>query len=117
MKQNRHQFGFIFTPCPTAQNNQKTIKKSCRNFINEAAPYIAKSCNIPQEEIITDCYYDTKTKEVKGMLLVLKPTSESTIDALYYYGKTVWRSQKTAPHEFSLFIDEKLQSKQDSCLQ
>ena len=50
MKQEKHQFGFIFAQSPTQQISQQTIEKSCRNFIAEVTPHLAQVCKIPEKK-------------------------------------------------------------------
>ena len=104
MKQEKHQFGFIFAQSPTQQISQQTIEKSCSDFIAEVTPHLAQACKLPEEKIISDFYFDKRTNEVKGMIQITEPATESAIDQLYYYGKAAWRNQKSEPYDFHLFI-------------
>ena len=104
MKQEKHQFGFIFAQSSTQQISQQTIEKSCRNFIAEVTPHLAQVCKIPEKKIISDFYFDKRTHEVKGMIQIPEPAKESVIDQLYYYDNATWRNQKSEPYDFYLFI-------------
>ena len=104
MKQEKHQFGFIFAQSPTPTINRQSIEKSCSDFIAEVTPHLAQACKLPEEKIISDFYFDKRTNEVKGMIKIPEPAKESVIDQLYYYGKAAWRNQKSEPYDFHLFI-------------
>ena len=104
MKQEKHQFGFIFAQSPTSTINRQSIEKNCNDFIAEVTPYFAQACKLPEEKIISDFYFDKRTNEVKGMIKIAEPATESAIDQLYYYGKAAWRNQKSEPYDFHLFI-------------
>ena len=50
MKQEKHQFGFIFAQSPTSTINRQSIEKSCNDFIAEVTPYLAQACKLPEEK-------------------------------------------------------------------
>ena len=74
---------------------RQSIEKSCNDFIAEVTPYLAQACKLPEKQIISDFYFDKRTHEVKGMIQIPEPVTESAIDQLYYYGKAAWRNQKS----------------------
>ena len=69
MKQEKHQFGFIFAQSPTSTINRQSIEKSCNDFIAEVTPYFAQACKIPEKEIISDFYFDKITAALFNSLL------------------------------------------------
>ena len=94
MKQEKHQFGFIFAQSPTLTINRQSIEKSCNDFIAEVTPYCAQACKLPEEKIISDFYFDKRTNEVKGMIKIAEPATESAIDQLYILRQSCMEKSK-----------------------
>ena len=94
MKQEKHQFGFIFAQSPTPTINRQSIEKNCNDFIAEVTPYLAQACKLPEEKIISDFYFDKRTNEVKGMIKIAEPATESAIDQLYILRQSCMEKSK-----------------------
>ena len=97
------EFGFIITQGITRKMTKAKLADKITGFLAERKNDLMKALKLPENKILTDCYYDRDSREYKGMIRIKKDCTDSRIDHLYNVTKVIWTATDCEPCTISIY--------------